>query len=148
MSQSKRPISTRSDFVIFKDIPIRWSDYDMNGHINNVQYYRFFEEIVISVFTEIAAINLVKGPYSVYAAESSCRFISPLAFGVPIEGALKLARIGNSSITAHLALFAKDLETPAAEGYWSQVLVDRITGKPTKIPDIHRETLHQLTHPQ
>ena len=32
------------------DYPMRWSDMDAYGHVNNVQYLRFFEDARIEAF--------------------------------------------------------------------------------------------------
>jgi len=32
------------------DVPVRWSDMDAYGHVNNVQYLRFFEDARIEAF--------------------------------------------------------------------------------------------------
>ncbi|HTH17391.1 MAG TPA: hypothetical protein VL974_12110, partial [Magnetospirillum sp.] len=39
---SRAPI-VRNEFRFTCPIQTRWSDNDMFGHVNNVEYYRFFE---------------------------------------------------------------------------------------------------------
>ena len=45
---------TRKDFPYLIEIPTRWSDNDMLGHVNNVLYYRYFEAIVVRFLMEEA----------------------------------------------------------------------------------------------
>jgi len=40
--------ATRSDYSLVVPIATRWNDYDMLGHANNVEYYRYFEIIVLT----------------------------------------------------------------------------------------------------
>lgn len=39
------------------DYPMRWSDMDAYGHVNNVQYLRFFEDARIEAFAAHAAYD-------------------------------------------------------------------------------------------
>ncbi len=45
MSARPRP-ETRSDYRKFMTITTRWMDNDVYGHINNVQYYSYFDTAV------------------------------------------------------------------------------------------------------
>ena len=38
----------RSDYSLIVRMATRWNDYDMLGHVNNVEYYRYFEIIVLT----------------------------------------------------------------------------------------------------
>ncbi|MBT4806817.1 MAG: acyl-CoA thioesterase, partial [Acidiferrobacteraceae bacterium] len=42
MSESQLKTS-REHYALLVRITTRWSDYDMLGHLNNVEYYRYFE---------------------------------------------------------------------------------------------------------
>ena len=37
---------TRDNFAWFNKISTRWIDMDVYGHVNNVQYYSFFDSAV------------------------------------------------------------------------------------------------------
>ena len=37
---------TRADYRVFYEIPSRWLDNDVYGHINNVNYYSFFDTAI------------------------------------------------------------------------------------------------------
>jgi acyl-CoA thioester hydrolase len=36
----------RSDFPAFMQMPTRWEDVDVYGHVNNVKYYSYFDTAV------------------------------------------------------------------------------------------------------
>ncbi|MHA1527423.1 MAG: acyl-CoA thioesterase, partial [Alphaproteobacteria bacterium] len=36
----------RSAYRVFRPVATRWSDNDIYGHINNVEYYAFFDTVV------------------------------------------------------------------------------------------------------
>ena len=71
---------TRKDFPYLIQIPTRWSDNDMLGHVNNVLYYRYFEAIVVRFLMEEAGIDWINDAVSPQAVETLCRFHRPLSF--------------------------------------------------------------------
>jgi len=122
-------------------IPARWSDTDQLGHINNVAYYRYFEAVAVDFIAGPCGIDWLRDPMIPFAAESRCRFLRPLRFPGEFVAGLRIARLGNSSITYDLALF--DDGQPAATGDWVHVFVERATERPVPIPDALRETLER-----
>lgn len=130
----RTPVPSRADFGHFMTIPTRFSDNDMLGHLNNVAYHRFFEVIVVDFFTEKAGIDLFNDPIVTFAAETMCRFRSPLSFPDIVDGAMCVEHLGTSSVRYGLALFRKGEDEAAADGHWVHVFVDRKTQKPVPIP--------------
>jgi acyl-CoA thioester hydrolase len=128
------PAPSRAAFPYFVTIPTRWSDNDMFGHLNNVEYYRFFEVVVIAFFMERAGIDMFNDQTVTFAAETMCRFRKPLSFPEVVEGAMRVEHLGTSSVRYGLALFRKGEDEPAADGHWVHVFVDRQTQKPVPIP--------------
>ena len=39
-------LPVRGDFPHFLEIPTRWMDQDPYGHVNNVEYYSYFDTVV------------------------------------------------------------------------------------------------------
>ncbi|MEC9167239.1 MAG: acyl-CoA thioesterase, partial [Pseudomonadota bacterium] len=48
---------TRADFPFFMDIPTRWMDNDAYGHVNNVQYYSFFDPVVNAHLVRVGGLD-------------------------------------------------------------------------------------------
>jgi acyl-CoA thioester hydrolase len=42
-------MAERNDYRHFVSIPTRWRDNDLYGHVNNIEYYRYFD--TASIFT-------------------------------------------------------------------------------------------------
>ncbi|MCW8835433.1 MAG: acyl-CoA thioesterase [Rhodospirillales bacterium] len=134
---------TRSDFTYFMDVPTRWNDNDMLGHVNNVIYYSYMEAVVVRFVSEVLGVDWYTSPLIPYAAESLCRFKRPLAFPQKVEAAMRISHIGNTSFSYELALFAEGDDALYAEGRWVHVMVERESERPTPIsPDI-RTTLER-----
>jgi len=120
-------------------IPARWGDADMLGHINNVAYYRYFEVAVVDFIATPCGIDWLRTPIIPFAAESRCRFLRPLRFPGTFVTALRVARIGTTSVTYDLALFDEADGSLAATGDWVHVFVERASERPVPIPETVRE---------
>ena len=136
---------TRNDFTYHLEIPTRWDDNDMLGHLNNVLYYRFFEAVLVKFVIEEINLDWREGILSVQAVESFCKFHQPLSFPDVIDAWLRVEKIGNSSIVFEMALFGPNSETAAANGYMVEVLVDNKTGKSRVMSKGQRALLKAFT---
>ncbi|MDX1594004.1 MAG: thioesterase family protein [Gammaproteobacteria bacterium] len=122
-------------------VPARWGDADLLGHINNVAYYRYFEVVVVDFIARPCGIDWLRDPVIPYAAESRCRFLRPLRFPGNFLAALRVVRIGTTSVTYDLALFDESDGQLAATGDWVHVFVDRTSERPVAIPRDVRDAL-------
>ncbi|MBI2241860.1 MAG: acyl-CoA thioesterase [Magnetospirillum gryphiswaldense] len=136
---SRAPAPRRQDFPYVTTIQTRWSDNDMFGHINNVEYYRFFEMVVVDFLRGPCAMDIMTGPVMTFAAESRCSFRRPLSWPEPVSGGLRIEHVGNSSVRYGIALFGETSEEAAADGHWTHVFVERATQRPTPIPAFIRD---------
>lgn len=144
MSGDRNP-ERREDYPYRMIIPTRWNDNDMLGHVNNVVYYSYFEAVVVRFVQEETQTDWASASEIPYAAESLCRFIRPVKFPQTLEAGMRIERMGNSSVTYNLALFAEGEEKPAATGHWVHVWVDRDEERPVPIPDRARAAYERNT---
>lgn len=138
---------TRAAYKHFLPLQSRWADNDVYGHVNNVVYYGYFDTVVNEYLIASGALDIREGMVIGLVVETGCRYFAPLAFPDKLEGALRVAAIGNSSVRYELAIFKAGEETPAAEGHFVHVYVDRQTRKPTALPENFRRALEYLSPP-
>ena len=136
-----KPTTSRTDYPHFAPIQTRWADNDVYGHINNVAYYSFFDTIVNDFLISNGALDIHNGTTIGLVVETGCRYFAPLAFPQKLEGGLRVAHIGNSSVRYELGIFAAGLETPAAEGHFVHVYVDSKERKPVPLPALLKALL-------
>ena len=79
-------------------------------------------------------------------AESGCRYFAELRFPDPLVVGLAVTRLGTSSVSYRLAVFASPeaagpAKPVAAVGHWVHVYIDRETRRPVPIPDAIRSLL-------
>ncbi|MBU8537823.1 acyl-CoA thioesterase [Falsiroseomonas tokyonensis] len=143
-----RTLPGRADYRYFLEIPTRWMDNDIYGHINNVTYYSYFDTVVARFLLEAGAINLVDSPVIGVVVETLCRFHAPIAFPDPITAGLRAERVGNTSIRYGIGIFRGAEERVSAEGHFVHVYVDRATQRrPTALPDGLRRAAEGLLIP-
>lgn len=138
------PEATRADYKHFLPLQTRWADNDIYGHVNNTAYYGYFDTIVNEYLISEGVLDIHKGAVIGLVVETGCKYFAPLEFPQELEGALRVARIGNSSVRYELAIFKKGEQTPAAQGHFVHVYVDRATRKSTPLPEYFRKALTKI----
>jgi acyl-CoA thioester hydrolase len=125
-------------------ITTRWKDNDVYGHVNNVEYFSYFDTVINEFLIREGGLDIHRGTVIGLCVESHCAFKQPLAFPGDVEAALRVAHLGNSSVRYEIGLFAEGRTEPAAEGWFVHVFVDRDQRRPQPIPESIRAALERL----
>ena len=134
----------RSAYRVWRTIPTRWADNDAYGHVNNVIHYAWFDTAVNAWLVEAGLLDIASGDPIGLVVETGCRYFSALRFPQSAEVGLAVDRLGNSSVTYRLGIFAAGDTAAAAEGEFTHVYVDRASRKPKPIPEVWRAKLQEL----
>jgi len=141
---AKRPPAVRADYAHFLDIPTRWMDNDIYGHVNNVVYYSYFDTVVNEYLIREGGLDIASDPVIGLVVETQCRFHRELTFPEVVEAGLRVARLGNSSVRHEIGLFSRGHQGAAADGHFVHVFVDRASRRPAPIPAPIRAALERL----
>lgn len=133
-----------SDYPYCEQLTTRWKDNDVYGHINNVEYFSFFDTAINAYLIRQGGLDIHAGAVIGVCAESHCRYLRPLAFPDPLEAGLRVVHLGRSSVRYEIGLFREGEEAPAAEGWFVHVFVDRATRRPCELPEKLRSALASL----
>lgn len=134
----------RKDYFYFNDISTRWMDNDVYGHINNVNYYSYFDSIVNKYLIEEGGLNINQDPVVGFVVASNCDYFAPLSYPEQLESALVVSKIGNSSVEYKIGIFKKDSVDVSAAGGFTHVFVSRKTGKSVSIPTHLKNALSNI----
>ena len=126
-------------------IPTRWHDNDVYGHVNNVEYYAYFDTVINAYLIREGGLDIHAGSVIGVCAESHCEFRSPLAFPETVTAGLRVGQLGRSSVRYEIALFGEDGGEPAATGWFVHVFVERDSLRPAEIPEQMRAALEALS---
>jgi len=132
---------TRSEFNDFYTMTTRWMDNDMYGHINNVQYYSYFDTSINKFLMDHIGFDPELANFTAFIVTSSCNYFASASYPDLLDVAVKVKRVGNSSLEYSTAVFRQGDDIAVAAGSITHVFVDPDTHKPTKIDDETRAKL-------
>lgn len=134
----------RENYPYRLDIPTRWMDCDVFGHVNNVIYYSWFDTVLNRMLIERGIITLSDSPSIGYCVESHCEYFAPIVFPDAVEARLRIGKVGGKTLRYEIGLFVGDREPPAAAGYFVHVFVDRSTRRPVALTEEQRARVADL----
>jgi acyl-CoA thioester hydrolase len=126
------------------EIPTRWKDNDVYGHVNNVEYYSYFDTVINRWLITEGGLDIHEGGVIGLCVESHCEFRAALSFPDVVRAGLRVAHLGRSSVRYEIGLFRAEDAAVAAEGWFVHVFVDRGDRRPCDIPDSLRAALERL----
>ena len=119
-------------------------DNDQYSHINNSVYYHLFDSIVNAYLIEHAGLSPSTSPQIGLVVSSYAHFFSPLSFPDVLDLGLRVARLGASSVSYEVAVFARGADAPSVVGGYTHVFVDRVSRKSAPIAPDTRAGLTKL----
>ena len=120
-------------------------DNDVYGHINNVQYYSYFDTAVNRFLIDRGVLDIHDGSVIGLVVETHCNYFSGAAYPQDIEAGIRVVEPGRSSVRYEVGLFVEGREEAIAQGHFVHVYVDRENRTPVQLPAGLREVLSTLT---
>ena len=137
-------MAERSEYRHFSFIGTRWRDNDVYGHVNNIEYYSFFDTAINSYLITSGGLEIHSGELMGVCAESHCKFLAELSFPETVEAGLRVDHLGTSSVRYGIGLFRKEEAAAAAEGWFVHVFINRSTRRPAPLTPALRAALEAL----
>lgn len=134
----------RDQYRWFMKIATRWADNDAYGHVNNTVYYQWFDTAVNQWLVEAGLLDVEAGDPIGLVVETGCSFFAPLSFPGDVDVGIAIERLGSSSITYRIGVFAAAQSEPSAQGHFTHVYVGRGDRRPTALADTWRMKLEAL----
>ena len=134
----------RPGYAFVLAIPTRWADNDVYGHVNNVEYFAFFDTVINHWLIHDGGLDIHAGEVIGLCAESHCEYRAALVFPEVVHAALRVGHLGRRSVRYELALYRAGDEVEAAIGWFVHVFVERHGRRPVAIPDPLRQALQRL----
>ena len=134
----------RVNYREFIQIPTRWMDNDVYGHVNNVVYYSYFDTAVNGFLMREAGLDYRSSDPVGVVAETGCSFHGEFSFPDTLDVGIRVSRLGSSSVTYEIGIFCQGRDEPAATGHFVHVYVRHGEMTPVPIPDKARAALEKL----
>ena len=135
----------RDGFRFFTATPTRWGDCDMFGHVNNVQFVRYYESGRLDYFHRM--LELDTGPEvinSLIIADIHVSFLRQIHHPCALEVGSRISRLGKSSFDFEAALFAEGESEPFSTATAACVWFNFRDNHSTPIPVTEREVIKQF----
>jgi len=139
-----RRVSARDAYPHGLEIPTRWKDNDVYGHVNNVEYLSYFDTVINSYLITEGGLDIHAGEVIGECAESHCEYNAAFTSPETVEARLRVGRLGRSSVRYEIGLFRGGEEPAAATGWFVHVFVERQSRQPAEIPGPLRSALERL----
>ncbi len=134
----------RDDFRYLDPIATRWMDNDVYRHVNNVVYYSYFDTCANNYLIREAGLDIEHSPVIGFIVHSECDYFRPIVHPARLEIALRVNRLGRSSVEYGLGVYSEGEEKPHAVGAMVHVFVDRASESSAPIPEPLRVALARL----
>ena len=135
----------RQSFRFFTPTPTRWGDCDMFGHVNNVQFVRYYESGRLDYFHRL--LELDTGPEvvnSLIIADIHVTFLRQIHHPSALQVGSRISRLGNSSFDFEAAIFNADQDEPYSTATAACVWFNFRDNHSTPIPAAEREVIKQF----
>jgi acyl-CoA thioester hydrolase len=104
-------------FPVTVEAAVAWGDMDALRHVNNVTYFRYFENARVAYFERIGLWEFMEktgiGPI---LASTQCRFRAPLTYPDVVTIGARVSDIGQDGFTMKYSVVSRRLLKIAAEG--------------------------------
>ncbi len=131
-----------SPYTFRIELVIRWKELDALNHVNNAQYFSYFEEARIQYFDYLKLDSISykenEGPI---LAHVSCDFQSPVLYPDTLSIGTGVTRIGKSSLDLDHDIFSHQQHKIVATAHSVVVMLDYKTGRSIPVNDEMRQRI-------
>ena len=105
------------DFTVVVDLNIEWGDMDALRHVNNIEYFKYFQVARIAYFEKIASDGVLREKrIPLILASTQCKFIYPLAYPDSISVGVRVDAMADQYFTMKYAVVSHQHQRLAAIG--------------------------------
>jgi acyl-CoA thioester hydrolase len=132
-------------YPVVVEVPVAWGEMDAFKHVNNVVYFRYFENARI-FYSEKAGLHAFKERTGVgpILGSTSCRYKFPLTYPDTVSVGAKTIHLAEDRFTMQYVVVSHRHGKIAAEGDGVIVIYDYRENRKTSMPDEIRQCLVDL----
>ena len=113
-------------------IKVTPADIDAMGHVNNVVYVRWVQDVAAAHWDRVASAEL-KTRYSWVVLRHEIDYQNPAFEGEVVEGTTWVGEYNGARFERFVRLISKTSGRPLAEAKTMWCMLDALTGRPTRI---------------
>ena len=133
-------------FAVTVTFPVAWGEMDALGHVNNIVYFRYFENGRAQYMTQIGFFDARADQPTVgpILASINCRFRYPLTYPDSVTVGVRVTTLGADRFTVQHRVVSQQANVIAAEGECVVVSYDYRRGQKAPLPAAVREAILAL----
>jgi len=133
-----------SAFPITLTMAVAWGEMDAFGHVNNIQYFKYFESARIKYFETIGLlVHMKESGIGPILAHTSCSYKKALRYPNTITIGARIKTIKNSSFIMEYCVYNQNDEVVAL-GEGVIVIFDYNKNEKVKVPETISEAIKIL----
>ena len=137
-NNAKRTMKTSDGHLLHQlDFPVRWGDMDAMGHVNNVMYFRYFEQVRLDWYLQSGIADLTPDNVTIVIVDNHAEYLKPVVFPMHVDVKMYGHSAGRSSVVTNYILSVD--EVVYTRGSAKVVWIDTATQKSCPLPDAVRE---------
>jgi acyl-CoA thioester hydrolase len=145
MSANRKIKKLLADFPVVVEQAVVWGEMDSYQHVNNVVYFRYFENVRLEYFRRLGWLEYEEetgvGPI---LAATQARFRRPLTYPDIISVGVRVSSMAEDRFTMDYRLVSHTLEEVATEGQGTVVTFHYKKGKKVPVPEELRRRIDRL----
>ena len=124
-----------SEFSFITQMNVEWGDMDALQHVNNVEYFKYFQKARIAYFEKNSSEDLfVESRISTILASTECKFIYPLKYPDIISIGARVDSIADQYFTMKYAVISHENQKLVAVGGAKVVMFDYDKNMKASVP--------------
>ena len=124
----------RSTYPVITDLVVQWGEMDALQHVNNVNYFRYFETVRIQYMMQTSLLQGQQGVGPVLA-ETECRYKRPVTFPDTLTLGCRVSAVQAHGFVQEYAIFSQAQQAITTLGSARIVVVDLSTGAKAALPE-------------
>jgi acyl-CoA thioester hydrolase len=137
--------TTPDDFPVVVELAVAWGEMDSYRHVNNVVYFRYFENARLEYFRRLDWFEFERetgvGPI---LAATQARFRKPLTYPDTVSVGARISQVGEDRLTMEHVVVSRRLGAVAAVGQGTVVTFDYSRGEKVPVPPELRRRIAEL----
>jgi len=137
------------EYPLVVENPVAWGEMDAFNHVNNIVYFRYFENARIVYFEKLEFLKMMEeagiGPI---LASTQCRFKFPLSYPDTVSIGVKVEDIFEDRFVMKHCVVSQRHQKVAAEGEGLIVCFNYRENKKAPIPSMLKQRIVDLESPK
>ena len=137
--------TTLDGFPVVVELAVAWGEMDSYRHVNNVVYFRYFENARLEYFRRLDWFEFERetgvGPI---LAATQARFRKPLTYPDTVSVGARISQVGEDRLTMEHVVVSRRLGAVAAVGQGTVVTFDYSRGEKVPVPPELRRRIAEL----